>query len=138
MAGISVEGRLTGVAIDHPAALDAHDELVEDIKSVPGLTATERDAAGDGGGKGALTELVVGFSSAGSLAAFVRLAQLWLGRDRRRSLTVSITDSVTENGTAKVIRIEGEHISTESLTEALRAASGNSDEGPAEATGENA
>ncbi|WP_406262782.1 hypothetical protein OIA45_19740 [Streptomyces chartreusis] len=121
MTEISVDGRLIGVKDDHPAVLDARDELFEDLRSKPGLTAAEHDVAGDGGGKGAVTELIVGLSGAGSLAAFVQLVRLWLGRDRRRSLTVSIT----EEATGKVIRIEGEHISIESLTEALRAANGN-------------
>jgi hypothetical protein len=127
MPEIGVEGRVAGLEAGHTAALDALDELFADLKSVPELKAAERDAAGHGG-KGALAELIVGLGSTGSIAAFARIVRLWLERDRHRSLTVSIT----ERETGKVIKIEGENISIGTLTEALGAA----DQRPGEETGE--
>lgn len=114
---ISVEGRVAGLDVGHPAALNACAELLADLKSVPELEAAERDAGGHEG-KGALTELIVGLGSSGSIAAFARIVRLWLERDRHRSLTVSIA----EQETGKVIKIEGEHISIGTLTDALGAA----------------
>ncbi|MGH3779051.1 MAG: hypothetical protein ACRDRO_00085 [Pseudonocardiaceae bacterium] len=111
---VSVEGRLVGLEAGHPAVLDALDEFFTDLKSVPELRAAEQDAVGSGG-KGVLAELIVGLEGTGSIAAFVRL---WLERDRHRSLTVS----VTEQETGRVIQIEGKSISIETLTEALSAA----------------
>ena len=120
MTEIVVEAALPGLAADHPAMLGMRAELLGDLKSLHGVTVTERDSASDAGRKGVLTELVVGLTSAGSLTAFVQFARVWLGRDQRRSLTVRITEG---NHAPKVIRIEGEKIATETLAEALRAAS---------------
>ncbi|MFE7215708.1 hypothetical protein ACFU93_38575 [Streptomyces sp. NPDC057611] len=120
MTEIVVEGELAGLAADHPAVLGLRAELLGDLKALRGVMVTERDGASDADHKGVLTDLMIGLTSAGSLTAFVQFARVWLGRDQRRSLTVRITEG---NSTPKVIRIEGEKIATDTLTEALRAAS---------------
>jgi hypothetical protein len=54
----------------------------------------------------------------GLLRAFVRIVQLWLSRDQRRKITVS----VYQVPDGKTITIEGERISIDTLTSALGAA----------------
>lgn len=114
MAEAALTAGVKGLAADHAAALAACDELAADLKSVPQLRVAERDS-GDHVGKGVLAEVFVGLGGAGSIAAFVQIVRLWLGRDRRRSLTVSIS----EQPTGKLIKIEGENISVDVLTAAL-------------------
>ena len=94
----------------------ASGELLADLRSSPDLRAREVDAPSDGS-KGAATEILVSLGASGSIAGFVRIIQLWLGRDRRRSLTVSVGRNTGE----ETISIEGDNLSVDALTKALDA-----------------
>ncbi|WP_135233345.1 hypothetical protein [Nocardia sp. CS682] len=125
-AEAKLTAQLDGLSPDHPAALGAREELLADLRSVPGLYLEERGVA-EHEGKGVLQELVIGFGgAAGSLAGLVKILQLWLSRDRHRSLTVS----VSQHGTDKTVIIEGENISMDALTEALGSAAIEPDSQP--------
>ena len=108
---------LEGLGSDHPASQAAMDELLSDLKSVTELEAEEREANSDGS-KGVMVELVVSLGAPGSIAGLARIMQLWLGRDMRRSLTVSVRNA----GKETVVAIEGDHISADAVVNALRSA----------------
>lgn len=111
-----VEIRLAGLLPGHSAVEAASGELLADLRSSPDLRAREVDAPSDGS-KGAATEILVSLGASGSIAGFVRIIQLWLGRDRRRSLTVSVRSNTGE----ETISIEGDNLSVDALTKALDA-----------------
>ena len=108
--------RLAGLTLDHPAAQAAVEELLTDLTSEPGLRARQQDGSADAGAKGAATEIIVSLATSGSLASLARILQVWLSRDRRRSLTVAIRQ--TPDG--KVISVEGEKISSDVLATAIK------------------
>ena len=112
-----MDGQIAGLDRGHPTALAALDELLSDLKSASEMRVAQRYVS-NRGDKGAWAELTVSLGSTSTIAAFVRIARLWLERDRHRSLTISIS----EHETGKIINITGERISVESLTEALKAA----------------
>ncbi|MEI5101708.1 hypothetical protein RB200_28405 [Streptomyces sp. PmtG] len=114
MAEVGVEGRLAGLDAGHAAVLDARAELIADLRSVAGGQVAERAVPAEGA-KGVATELVIGLTGAGSVTAFAQIVKAWLQRDRRRSVTVTVTESET----GKVVRIEGDAISNEVLAAAL-------------------
>jgi hypothetical protein len=60
----------------------------------------------------------VSLGTSGTIAGFVRIIQLWLNRARRRSLTISVRDASGE----KLLSIEGNNISVDTLTNALNTA----------------
>jgi hypothetical protein len=101
---------------DHQATLAAVADLRADLDRLPELRARERHTT-EHGTKGALVDLVVTLSSSGSLAALARVIRLWLGRDRRRSLTVTFQ----QDGKETVIKVGGDPISIENLNKALSA-----------------
>jgi Effector Associated Constant Component 1 len=101
----------------HTAAQAGIGELFADLKDVPELRASEHET-GEGDRKGVASELLVSLGTPGAIAGLVRIVRLWLSRDRRRSLTVTIRD--TADGTS--ITVAGDHISTETLASALDAA----------------
>jgi hypothetical protein len=113
-AEVGVEGRLAGLDAGHEAALDARAELIADLRSVAGARVSEGGVPTEGA-KGVPADLVVALGSAGVVTGFVQIVKAWLQRDRRRSVTVTITES--ESG--KVVRVEGDDISNDVLTAAL-------------------
>lgn len=119
---------LPGVDPGHSAFQAAYAELLEDLGTAPSLRPRERDLpAGapscDGGFKGLLTELVVSLSAPGSIAALVKIVQIWLARDRRRSLKVTVhTTGTRATGTQTTYEISGDGVSVETLRHALEAA----------------
>lgn len=118
MPDIVIAIDLPGVDPGHPAFQACRAELIDDLRTVPSLQARERDVPSDGGSKGPLTELVVSVSASGGIAAVVKIVRIWLARDRKRSLkiTVQTTAHVTKYD------ISGENISIETLRDALEAA----------------
>lgn len=76
------------------------------------------DLPADDASKGPLTELVVSVSTSGGVAALVKIVRIWLGRDRKRSLQVTVRTA--ENATT--YKISGEGVSVETLQDALEAA----------------
>ena len=89
----------------------------------PSLRVRERDVPAEGGSKGPLTELVISVSASGGAASLVKLVRIWLARDRRRSLKVTIQTTGTQaTGTLMTYEISGDGVSDETLRHALEAA----------------
>jgi hypothetical protein len=65
-----------------------------------------------------MIELVVSVSASGGIASLVRVARLWLSRDRRRSLKVTVQTA----GTLTTYEVSGDDISVGALRDALNAA----------------
>ncbi|MBL7258430.1 effector-associated constant component EACC1 [Paractinoplanes lichenicola] len=100
---------------DDPLQL-ATAELIGDLREA-GLPTTETAPAATGT-KGALSDLAVTIGgSTAAAGALVRIVNLWLHRDRRRTLTIT-RDSA--NGTPEVIEIQGDAISDRTLHEAVQ------------------
>ena len=118
MAEVVINVHLPGVDPGHSASQAALGELLEDLRTIPSLLARERDLPAHGGVKGPLTEPVVSVSASGGIAALVKLARIWLSRDRKRSLRVTV--QVAEHATT--YEISGDGISVETLRDALDAA----------------
>jgi hypothetical protein len=114
MPEATVEMSLAGIGAGHSAAQGAAGELLADLKSAPELRIRQRDVPSDGS-KGTATELVVSLGASGATASFVRIVKLWLTRDRRRRVTVSVQD--VPGG--RTVTIEGDSISIDTLTKAL-------------------
>lgn len=134
----SIEVRLAGIGPEHPAAQTASGELLADLARVPRLHARE-DVTSVEGDKGGSLEVLVTLGTSGTIAGLVQVVKLWLNRDRRRSLRVSVRN--TADGST--IELEGEEISVAALTEALSSTIKlNQESGPrhdqADGTGEQA
>ena len=117
-AEAKIDIKLEGLEPAHPATQAALEELLTDLRSASELRPEQRGLS-EKGSKGAVVELIVSLGTSGSIAGLVRIVQLWLNRDRRRSLTVSVRDEPGET----VISIEGDAISTETLSDAMRSLS---------------
>jgi hypothetical protein len=107
---------LAGLTWDHPAMQAATVELLTDLRSQSNLRTRQQDKAAESGTKGATTEIIVSLATSGSLASLARILQVWLSRDRRRSLTVAVRE--TPDG--KVISVEGEKITADALAAAIK------------------
>jgi hypothetical protein len=120
MAEITVDADIRGIDRAHPAFRGAWGELLADLRVTLGLRAQERDVAAEPAtmGKGWETELIVGLTGTGTVTGFVQALKVWLGRDRRRSVTVT----VRSGGQEASYEIAGENISTGTLQAALDAA----------------
>lgn len=118
MTEVVMNVHLPSVDPGHSAFQVALAELLEDLGMVPPLRARERDLPADDASKGPLTELVVSVSTSGGVAALVKIMRIWLGRDRKRSLRVTV--QTAENQTT--YEISGEDVSVETLRDALEAA----------------
>lgn len=112
-----VEFDLAGLRSDHPAAQVALTELLDDLRTDPRLKAREEPTT-IGAGKGLAVELIVSLGTSGSVAAVVRILKLWLQRDRRRSLRVTMRTPAGET----IVSVEGDQISTATLARALESA----------------
>lgn len=117
MAEITVDADIRGIDRAHPALRAAWGELLADLRATPGLRAQEHDVADEGAvkGKGWETELIVGLTGTGTVTGLVQALKLWLARDRRRSVTVT----VRSDGQEASYEIAGENISTGTLQAAL-------------------
>ena len=110
----NINVRLAGIGLGHPAAQAAIAELQADLRRAPQLRAREYEASSEGV-KGGSLEVLVTLGTSGAIASLVQIVKLWLTRDRRRSLVVSVRN--TADGVD--INIEGEQISVAAITEAL-------------------
>ena len=101
---------------DDPLRL-ATTELIADLREA-GLPATDDDGDPTPGTKGQLSDLAitVGGSTAAA-GALVRIVNLWLRRDRRRSLTVTRDDG---SGNPVTFEIKGDAISERTVHEAVQ------------------
>jgi Effector Associated Constant Component 1 len=118
VAEVVMNVRLPSVDPGHSAFQVALAEFLEDLSTVPPLRPRQRDLPADGAFKGPMTELVVSVSTSGGVAALVKIMRIWLGRDRKRSLKVTV--QTAENKTT--YEISGEDVSVETLRDALEAA----------------
>jgi hypothetical protein len=115
---VAIDIYLPRVDPGHSAAQAARAELLADLGTIPSLRARERDLPAEGGSKGPLIELIVSVSASGGVTALVRIMRIWLSRDQKRSLRVTVQTS--ENGA--IYDISGESVSIEALRDALEAA----------------
>lgn len=117
MAEVTVDADVGGIDRAHPAFQGAWSELLADLRATPGLRAQECDVAAETAmkGKGWETELIVGLTSTGTVTGLVQALKIWLGRDRRRSITVTVRSGSQETS----YEIAGENISTGTLQAAL-------------------
>jgi hypothetical protein len=91
-------------------------ELIGDLREA-GLPAAE-DGPASPGSKGTLSDLAVTIGgSTAAAGALVRIVNLWLHRDRRRSLTITRD---TGDGNPEIIEIKGEAISDRTVHEAVQ------------------
>src|SRR5690349_11585679 len=113
MAEITVDADIRGIDRAHSAFQGAWGELLADLRAAPGLRARERDVTAEAAisKKGWETELIIGLTGTGTVTGLVQALKLWLGRDRRRSVTVT----VRSGGQAVTYDIAGENISTGTL-----------------------
>ena len=114
---VALEGQLEGIALHHPSAQAAVGELRADLASEQLLQVRERDTASTGT-KGATVDVVVTLGASSSVGALVKIIQLWLSRDRRRSLIVTVQKDTEKT----VVKVEGDPISLDTLTDALNSA----------------
>lgn len=119
MTEVAVDIDIAGVDHGHSAVRGAWAELRQDLDGTsPRLRVSERHRSDRSNTKGLWDEVIVSLTTTGSLTAFVSALRLWLGRDRRRSVTVTVHDNGRENS----YEISGENISTVTLQHALEAA----------------
>jgi hypothetical protein len=118
MTEIAIDVGIRGVDPAHPAVQWARVEIYQDFRRVPGLRVEERDLRGEGSFKGWETELIAALTATGTITGFVNVLKLWLGRDQRRSLKVTVRTIDEE----KVYEISGENISVDALRDAIEAA----------------
>lgn len=105
--------RLDDVGPDHASARAATADLVADLRSSSEVPLTER-AITELGTKGSTIEWVVSLMTPATMLSLTRIVQLWLGRDRRRSLVISVRSTKT----GKVIEVTGDRVTVDALTEA--------------------
>jgi len=109
-----------GLAKGHPARSDATDELVRDLQEIPGIGLQESSAITEpGSGKGGLQDLVLAPGTASAAWAVVKIIKLWLARDRRRTINISITRPGEQ---AMVVEASGENLSHQTLESVMREA----------------
>lgn len=111
--------------IDHPAGhravVLAEQDLLAEARRLSGIAIERRDEAVPGD-KGAVSRWFMKVLTPGQGNAIVQLFRLWLERDQRRFVEVTITKPGDQE--PHVIRVTGEKISLEVLTKALDVASG--------------
>ena len=108
---------LAEVDANHPALIDAADELEADLR-IDAPSALADEAVATDGTKGLIQDLILnigGSGAAGGLA--VRALRIWLERDRRRSLKVVHKSS--DGAVLAEVELSGDGISTETLNRAL-------------------
>lgn len=115
---VTVRLGVAGIDPDHPLAQHAYEEFTEDADAVAGLVTEER-ATPLAGQKGAFTELVLILSTRGAGNGVINLIKLWLERDQKRSVELTVTKPGEEPFT---VRGSGEKISLDLLEETLKAA----------------
>jgi hypothetical protein len=115
---LRVQLEVTGIDPNHPLAEQAYEEFVGDADSLAGVTIDERTSP-TARQKGALSELVL-IPGAPSVAwSVVTLVKLWLQRDQKRSVEVTV---VRPGQDLLTVRASGEKISVDLLEQSLKAA----------------
>ena len=114
MPASKCDWRISGQSTPRPRPREANFWPISDKCPGSGQETTKRS---DEGAKGGSLEVLVTLGTSGTIAGLVQIVKLWLSRDRRRSLKVSVRN--TADGVN--IELEGEEISVAALTEALSA-----------------
>lgn len=118
MTEVAIDVGIQGVDPAHSAVQGAWAEIRQDLRKIPGLNVQERGLRAGGSFKGWETEVIAALTATGTITGFVNVLKLWLGRDRRRSIKVT----VRTDGKETVYDISGESISVGALRDALEAA----------------
>lgn len=118
MAEVVVDARIPGVDSGHSAVRAASAELARDLGANPALRAEELARPTASGSKGLASELIVSLTTSGSIAGFVSILRLWLHRDRRRAVRVTVRTTPEET----TYDVTGDSISIQTLQSALEAA----------------
>lgn len=106
-----------GLDKSHHASGQAAEEFYTDMLCLPGVAITERDVETTvSATKGMLQQLVAAPESASAAWAVVKLVKLWLSRDRRRTLTITVSRPGHEPVT---IQASGDSISVQALDSAI-------------------
>jgi hypothetical protein len=112
---LTVVPRLLTLASDHSALRNAADELDELLRKIP--SALVDPAVVIANTKGAAQDLIVSMGGTGISAGTVLQAfKMWLGRDRRRSLTLR---RMLADGSVVETTVEGDDVSDETIRRAI-------------------
>jgi len=115
---IRVELGMNGLPKNHPAYIQATEEFVHDVQVEPGIALGEHYTASQPyPTKGGAQELLFAPDTVGIALAAVKIMKLWLSRDRRRTIDISIT---RPGGEPLTLHAEGESISLEALENTVR------------------
>ncbi len=90
--------------------LHLHDDLQRDAGDVSRETKIAE------GQKGGIESIILALGSAGAITAAVQIFQSWLGRDRTRSLSLS----VTRDGVVEKFEVSGKGMSEETIGESMK------------------
>lgn len=117
MTEVAIDVGIRGVDPAHAAVQGAWAEIRQDLRHIPGLHVEERGLQGEGAFKGWETEVIAALTATGTITGFVNVLKLWLGRDRRRSIKVTVRSV----GEETIYEVSGENISVDALRDALEA-----------------
>lgn len=118
---IGIRTEVAGLTADHPVAQEALDDFARDAREVPGLSVEEGGVPASGA-KGGPSELLLAPGAPSAAWAVVKLVELWLRRDRSRSMKITIRRDGVE---ALTVDVSGEHISTQALETGIAKALGD-------------
>jgi len=110
---------VTGVDKNHHVVELALAELIADVREYSAELTVSSTGSPQPGSKGWVEDTVLGISSLGGGATFVKLVTLWLGRDKKRSVRVSVERS---DSAPVVVEASGENISVDGLKFAIEEA----------------
>ncbi|GAA2646769.1 effector-associated constant component EACC1 [Paractinoplanes durhamensis] len=117
---VSIALAVLDLPTDHSAVRSAgaeFDQFARDIPELAGLL--RRDGAAAPGVKGPWSDLLVSLTGPAAVAGFVRLANLWLHRDKRRSLTLTDETVVDGKVQTRTVTLSGENLSEETVRQAV-------------------
>lgn len=117
--GVSFQISVDDLPSLHSAVELAMADLLGMVGEVPGV-AVEEESAAITGQKGVVAKWAAKALTPGGENAIVQLFRLWLQRDRRRSVEITIETPGAAEPT--VLRVTGEQVSLDVLSEALQAA----------------
>lgn len=115
---LRVQLEVAGVDRNHPLTEQAYEEFTEDVDSLVGVTVEER-AVPAVGQKGWLTDLALVPGTPSAAWAVFRLIKLWLERDQKRSVEVTV---VRPGVDPYIVRASGEKVSLDLLEQSVKAA----------------
>lgn len=110
---------LAGASAGHPAVEAATRELYADGSETLGVKTSLVGHPPEDGAKGALQDLTFAISAPGAIAGLVRVFRLWLARDRRRSIDVTIARPGAES---TKLHVSGDSVSLEALQQVVDSA----------------